>query len=95
MAGACATAARSGGDVYCLFHQNAGVILRFEDLVAGCERLVDATPGGAQQLAGGRFVFLRQAADFAVGKAERRLLAGGREADGLEFFEGGCAGNGW
>ena len=88
------TAARGRRDVDGLLDQDARVVLGFELDGAVRERLVDASAGGAHELAGGGLLVLRQPADFAVGEAQRGFLTGVREAHGLEFIERGGGGNG-
>ncbi len=87
-------AARGGSDVHGLLDEDPCVVFGFQLGGAVRERLVDASAGGAHELAGGGLLVLRQAADFTVGEAQRRLLPGVREPHGLEFIEGGGGGNG-
>ena len=97
VAGAGLTAAGSGGDVHGLLDQDPRVVLGFELGGTVRERLVDASAGGAHELSGGGLLVLGQPADLTVGKAQRGLFAGVRQAHGLEFIErggGGYGGNG-
>lgn len=89
VAGTGTATTRRGSDIHGFLDEDAGVVLCFQHLGTGCERLVDPSAGGTHELARSSLVLLGQAADFAVGEAQRRLLAGVGEADSLEFFEGG------
>lgn len=88
------TAARSCRDIDGLLNEDACVVLSFELGGTVRERLVDASAGSTHELSGGGLLILRQAADFAVGKAQRRLLTRMCQPHGLEFVKGGGSGNG-
>src|SRR6478735_7842902 len=70
----CPAAARSGGDVNGFLDEDPGIVFGFEHCGPVGERLVDPAAGSTHQLSGERLLVLGQAADLAVGKAERGLL---------------------
>ena len=86
--------ARRRRDVHGLFDEDPRVVLGFELGRAVRERLVDASPRGAHEFAGGGLLVFGERADLTVGEAQRGLFAGVREAHGLEFIEGRGGGDG-
>ena len=87
VAGTGTAAARRRGDIHGFLDQDPRVVLGFELGGAGRERLVDASAGGAHELAGGGLLVLGQPADLSVGQAQRRLLAGVGQTGRLEFVQ--------
>jgi hypothetical protein len=88
------TTAGGGSDVNCLFQQDPGVVFRFQLCRAVRERLVNTSAGRTHQLPGDGLLVLGQLSDFAVGEAERGLLAGVREPHRFQLIKGGGAGDG-
>ena len=89
MPGTGTTAARSRGDIHGFLDQDLRFPLGLQLRGAGSQRLVDASAGRANDLAGGGFVFFGQLADFSVGQAQRGLLADMGETGRLEFVQVG------